>query len=148
MADRIRYYRDLRGLTVPALVEAIHQTTGHRYQRTMITKTEGGDRRVSVHDLVAIAAGLGVAVTDLLMPPAVDPLQPVHTSASADPIPAETYWRWLHQVGAGPTGAMAESVVPVDPIAHMTHLLQRHAEEVRAVQAQLPTTTPRKGTNR
>ena len=143
-------------MTVPALVDAIERQTGHRYLRTQLTKIENGDRRVYAHDLVAIAAGLRVAVTDLLMPRAEYVLTPVATSAAREPVQADAYWRWLHSRGAGVTGEWAGQVVPVDSDAYLSELLARNADLVRQIQEQQSaapasdtiTYHPRKGNER
>ena len=151
VAERLLYFRGVRGMTVPQLVAAIERQTGRRYQRTALTKIENGDRGVLAGDLVAIAAGLRVLVTDLLMPSAAYILDPVITSASAAPVSADVLWRWFHARGAGVTGEWAGQVVPVDQDAYMTELLASNADLVRQIQEQQAATAddnnnnPRKG---
>lgn len=142
VSERIRFYRETRGLSVPALSARILDETGVDYGRSVLSKIETGARRASVHDLVSIAAGLQVAVTDLLMPASDDPLELVETSAAAEPIAAGVLWRWLHQQGAGISGSQRTEIVPVDPAAFMSALLAERAVLVEQIQRQLASKGP------
>lgn len=67
VAANIRRIRRAREVTTAALSQRL-AALGHPIADTGITKTEKGDRRVDVDDLVAISLALGVTPNTLLMP--------------------------------------------------------------------------------
>jgi transcriptional regulator with XRE-family HTH domain len=66
-AANIRRIRRAREVTTAALSQRL-AAVGHPVADTGITKTEKGDRRIDVDDLVALALALGVTPNTLLMP--------------------------------------------------------------------------------
>ena len=66
-AANIRRIRRACEVTTAALSQRL-AAIGHPVADTGITKTEKGDRRIDVDDLVALALALGVTPNTLLMP--------------------------------------------------------------------------------
>ncbi|MGW1071525.1 helix-turn-helix domain-containing protein [Streptomyces sp. NPDC002537] len=65
----VRRLRAERRLTTERLAEHLRQHTGRSIPASGITRLEGGQRRVDVDDLVALATVLGVTPAQLLEPP-------------------------------------------------------------------------------
>jgi transcriptional regulator with XRE-family HTH domain len=71
LAKNVQRLRKLRGLTVRDLSARLTEV-GHPVLPSVVSKTELGQRRVDVDDLVALAVTLGVTPNRLLLPGAVD----------------------------------------------------------------------------
>ncbi len=93
-AANLRRIRRERDLTTAALSERL-AALGHPIADTGITKTEKGDRRVDVDDLVALALALGVTPNTLLLPQ-IDYLgAPDFHQLTPEAIgTAEELWQW------------------------------------------------------
>jgi transcriptional regulator with XRE-family HTH domain len=72
VAANLRRVRQERGLSYAELARKL-AAIGHPLADTALLKTEKGDRRASVDDLVALAVVLGTTPNRLLLPPADDP---------------------------------------------------------------------------
>jgi hypothetical protein len=81
----------LREITTAALSKRL-AAIGHPIADTGITKTEKGDRRVDVDDLVALALALGVTPNTLLLPPADSP--GTHQLTPEVSATATELWEW------------------------------------------------------
>jgi hypothetical protein len=94
VAANIRRIRRACEVTTAVLSQRL-AGLGHPIADTGITKTEKGDRRVDVDDLVAISLALGVTPNTLLMPP-VDFLgsSDHHQLTPAVSGTAERLWQW------------------------------------------------------
>src|SRR5260370_39097962 len=62
----LRKMRKAGGLTQDELAEKRNATGCCRYHQTTITKIEAGDRAITLNDVAAAAAALGVRVADLI----------------------------------------------------------------------------------
>lgn len=85
--------RKAQGLSLAALAERLAETD-RPLSRNMISEVERGARRADVDDLAALAFGLGVAPSILLMPH-VDSGADDVTVTAAGTAPAASVWRWL-----------------------------------------------------
>jgi transcriptional regulator with XRE-family HTH domain len=93
-AANIRRFRRAGEVTTAALSQRL-AAIGHPVVDTGITKTEKGDRRIDVDDLVALALALGVTPNTLLMPE-VGYLgtSDAHRLTPAVSGTAEELWQW------------------------------------------------------
>lgn len=71
LADRVRYFRDIRGWTQDQLAEQVSRL-GFNWTRVTVAEVEGKGRkrRVTIEELVALAMTFGTGVTHLLAPDA------------------------------------------------------------------------------
>lgn len=113
VATNVRRFRtELRGWTMAELAERM-ATTARPMTGNQLSAIETLIRRIDVDDLIALAAGLGVSPSALLMPhvtsedvhdpddPSLLPEVPLVTSAEplregeATHVDAGRYWQWL-----------------------------------------------------
>jgi len=102
VAANVRRLRIARGLSTYDVVRKL-DAAGWPMQPTAITRIESGNRNVSVDDLVALAAVLGVSPGTLLMPETQAPLAPLHAPAEILPglvVSLGAAWAWT--VGEAP----------------------------------------------
>lgn len=91
VAANVRAVREARGLSQQQLAGGVAEL-GRPMQATTIAKIEGGDRRVDVDDLVALALALNVSPARLLVG---DQPQDEEVRLAADvSVPAWRAWHW------------------------------------------------------
>src|SRR5262245_21538204 len=92
VADRVAEARDSRGWSQARLAREL-QRLGYDKSRSTLTKLEGGRyRNVSVDDLFALAAALGIAPTYLLTPLEDDSIVAVAPKVQ---LPAWAVRKWI-----------------------------------------------------
>jgi transcriptional regulator with XRE-family HTH domain len=94
VAENITRIRTGKGITQAVLTRRIRELSGRHIPQAALSDIENGKRRVDVGDLMALAAGLGVGPTTLLMPPAEDADTKITTSIGT--YPAGVWWGWLN----------------------------------------------------
>lgn len=92
VAERITYYRNARSLTYQALSQAI-AGLGWNIPELGLRRIESRARRVTVDDLLAIAAALDVSPLELLLPDRDG--EGTSTGVPAD-VNAAEIWAWAH----------------------------------------------------
>lgn len=89
----VKALREARNMSTTTLAQRLTEL-GRPILPTGITKIEGGDRRVDVGDLVALAAALGVNPNRLLMPERADDTPTELTPTVI--VPAGIAWYWAN----------------------------------------------------
>jgi len=92
VAANLQRVRQERGLGYAELARRL-AAAGHPVADTALLKTEKGERRASVDDLVALAVTLGTTPNRLLLPPADDP-GPGDAEAAWGKEPPRRLWAW------------------------------------------------------
>ncbi|MFD8739391.1 helix-turn-helix domain-containing protein [Streptomyces sp. NPDC059618] len=91
VAANLQRMRQFRGYTMQQLRDKMEQL-GRPLPATAVIKTEQGDRRVDVDDLVAFALALNVSPLALLLPPEWSDRQ-IHLTPELA-VRARTAWQW------------------------------------------------------
>ena len=84
--------RERKNLTYAQLSRKL-KAAGRAIPELGLRRIEGGDRRVDVDDLMALAAALEVSPITLLMPPTADADETAATAVGA--VTALRLWQWL-----------------------------------------------------
>lgn len=94
VAENVQRLRTEQNLTYTQLSERLETRAGWTITATAVRRIEEGERRVSVDDLMALAAALGVSPAALLMPH--------HSSPGARAVATGTFtqnasniWNWI-----------------------------------------------------
>ncbi len=90
---RIKALRDHKRMSFAELSRILDKL-GRPIPPLGLRRIEGGERRVDVDDLTAIAVALGVSPIALLMPSADQP-EDLVTVTGAEPAHADRLWDWL-----------------------------------------------------
>jgi transcriptional regulator with XRE-family HTH domain len=96
VASNLRAMRAQRGLSTYALGRKLAEI-GWPIRASIITRIEGGERRVDVDDLVALAVALDVSPGTLLMPETQAPIVPLHVPVDlpGGPVSLAAAWAWV-----------------------------------------------------
>ncbi|WP_329315441.1 helix-turn-helix domain-containing protein [Streptomyces sp. NBC_01262] len=92
VAANVRRVRERRGLTIYGLSDKLERA-GRPIAPSAIAKIERQQRQVTVDDLMALAATLGVAPSALLLPLDDSPKSSVEITG-AGTVPADVAWDW------------------------------------------------------
>jgi 8-oxo-dGTP diphosphatase len=103
VAASLRQIRDDRRLTT-AQLSALLSRLGRPILATGITKTEAGDRRIDVDDLVALAVALDTTPNRLLLPSTADDAESVELTPEVR-VSALDAWKWATGEEPLPAGA-------------------------------------------
>ncbi|MFE3659103.1 helix-turn-helix domain-containing protein [Streptomyces sp. NPDC059165] len=104
VASNVKRLRDQLGLSIYALAGRLEKA-GRPITPSAVAKVEKQQRQVSVDDLTALAAALGVNPSALLLPVNVDPDDSVEVTGAGTQR-AETFWHWAD--GGGPLPSQEE----------------------------------------
>lgn len=92
VAANVLRCRRARGLSVYALADRL-KAAGRHIGPSAVSKVERGERQVTVDELVALSAILGVSPSALLLPLSDDPAVEVEITG-AGLVPADQAWDW------------------------------------------------------
>ena len=92
VAQNLRRIRELRGLSTYELSDRLAER-GRPISPSGLAKIERGERRVDVDDLAALAVGVGVNPSALLLPPTDDRTLLVRVTGGG-PVTARAAWDW------------------------------------------------------
>ncbi len=120
-AANLQRIRRKRGLSVAELARRTAQA-GQAILDTGILKTERGDRRMDIDDLVVLSAVLDVSPATLLLPETIAPMVQLDADQELTPgisVPLGTMWAWARgEMPLVPAGDHAEAEFILDNAPH------------------------------
>jgi transcriptional regulator with XRE-family HTH domain len=91
----VKRLRTDQNLSYTELSHRLDEVAGWSVNPVGVRRIEDGERRVTVDDLFALAAALGVSPTTLLIPNADDGGEQVAATGVTEKCDAERLWKWL-----------------------------------------------------